>query len=125
MKLRVARHTNQLEPLIEFYCRMLDMEILSEFHNHQGYDGIFIGNREYDWHLEFTVSDDEPDHQPDPDDLLVFYAQSEAEYNHLIQQFSNNQVPEVLSRNPYWSTKGKTFTDPDGYRIVISKAHYE
>ncbi|SCY11203.1 VOC family protein [Flavobacterium caeni] len=125
MKLRVARHTAHIQPLIDFYCGLLDLEILGEFHDHDGYDGVFIGNRGQDWHLEFTVSDEAPVHQPDHDDLLVFYAESEAEFHHLTEQFHNRNIPEVEANNPYWREKGKTYTDPDGFRIVISKAHYE
>lgn len=123
MKLRCARHTNDLQPLIDFYCGLLDLEILGEFQDHDGYDGVFIGNRGSDWHIEFTISEEKPDHRPDADDLLVFYADSTAEYEHLVQQFINNHIPEVTAKNPYWAANGKTFTDPDGFRIVISKAH--
>ena len=123
MKFRAARHTTNLQPLIDFYCGILDMEILGEFHAHDGYDGVFIGNRGSDWHLEFTVSDEKPRHNPDEDDLFVFYAESDAEYDHLIEQFTINNIPEVTAKNPYWSANGKTYTDPDGFRIVISKAH--
>jgi len=28
----------------------------------------------------------------------------------------------VPSFNPYWDVRGKTFEDPDGYRIVIENA---
>ena len=123
MKLRAARHTTDLQPLIDFYCGILDLEILGEFHNHDGYDGVFIGNRGSDWHIEFTVSAEKPNHEPDEDDLLVFYAESDAEYEHLIEQFNINAIAEVAAKNPYWTANGKTYTDPDGFRIVISKAH--
>lgn len=123
MKLRTARHTADLQPIIDFYCGVLDLEILGEFHNHDGYDGVFIGNRGSDWHLEFTVSSERPNHRPDEDDLLVFYTESDAEFEHLTQQFRINNIPEIQAKNPYWNTNGKTYTDPDGFRIVISKAH--
>lgn len=123
MKFRAARHTNDLQPLIDFYCGILDLEILGEFHDHDGYDGVFIGNRGSDWHIEFTVSADAARHQPDEDDLLVFYAESAAEYEHLVEQFNINSIAEVAAKNPYWAANGKTYTDPDGFRIVISKAH--
>lgn len=123
MKLRNARHTANLQPIIDFYCGVLDLEILGEFHNHDGYDGVFIGNRGSDWHLEFTVSSEKPQHEPDDDDLLVFYAESDAEFEHLVGQFSSNNIEPVAAKNPYWNANGKTYTDPDGFRIVISKAH--
>lgn len=121
MKFRSARHTLNLQPIIDFYCGILDLEILGEFHDHDGYDGVFIGNRDSDWHLEFTVSEEKPNHRPDEDDLLVFYAESEAELEHLTEKFRLNEVKEVIPKNPYWKNNGKTYTDPDGFRIVISK----
>ncbi len=121
MKFRTARHTTDLQPITGFYCGILDLEILGEFHDHDSYDGVFIGNHGADWHLEFTVSKDQPKHTPDEDDLLVFYAESDAEYEHLLEKFRLNQIEEVQPKNPYWQIHGKTFTDPDGYRIVISK----
>ncbi|MFT3796281.1 VOC family protein [Flavobacterium sp.] len=123
MKFRAARHTNHLQPIIDFYCGILDLEILGEFHNHDGYDGIFIGIRGSDWHLEFTVSAAKPQHQPDEDDLLVFYAESQAEFEHLTERFRLHNIAEIEAKNPYWKYNGKTYTDPDGFRIVISKAH--
>ena len=121
MKFRIARHTTDLQAIIGFYCGVLDLELLDEFHNHDNYDGIFIGNRDADWHLEFTISDVKPQHYPDPDDLLVFYPQSEASFDHIISKFRLNKIQELEPKNPYWKIHGKTYSDPDGFRIVISK----
>jgi len=30
----------------------------------------------------------------------------------------------VKSFNPYWDRKGKTFEDPDGYRVVLQQASW-
>lgn len=121
MKFRVARHTTDLQAIIGFYCGILDLELLDEFHNHNDYDGIFIGNRDADWHLEFTISNENPQHNSDADDLLVFYPQSEAEFDHIIAKFQLNKIQELEPKNPYWKIHGKTYSDPDGFRIVISK----
>jgi catechol 2,3-dioxygenase-like lactoylglutathione lyase family enzyme len=120
MKFRYARHTSDLQPIIRFYCGILDLEILGEFHDHNGYDGVFIGTRDSDWHMEFTISDEKPAHQADADDLLVFYAESDAEFEHITEKFRLNGVAEANAKNPYWMIHGKTYIDPDGFRIVIS-----
>ncbi|MFN4152491.1 MAG: VOC family protein, partial [Candidatus Sericytochromatia bacterium] len=73
MKFRIARHTNNLEPLINFYTNYLGLELLGRFKNHSSYDGIFLGKKDLDWHLEFTMSDEKANHIFDEDDLLVFY----------------------------------------------------
>jgi len=30
----------------------------------------------------------------------------------------------VKAFNPYWDVKGKTFEDPDGYRVVLQHASW-
>jgi catechol 2,3-dioxygenase-like lactoylglutathione lyase family enzyme len=60
MNLRIARHTKDLNPIINFYRSVLGLEIIGEFKNHNNYDGVFLGNKSADWHLEFTTSLDTP-----------------------------------------------------------------
>jgi prolyl oligopeptidase len=31
---------------------------------------------------------------------------------------------QVSSFNPYWETRGRTFEDPDGYRVVLQQAEW-
>jgi catechol 2,3-dioxygenase-like lactoylglutathione lyase family enzyme len=120
MKFRIARHTTDLNRIIDFYGRVLGLTILAEFKNHQNYDGVFLGIPGAGWHLEFTVSDIVPVHFLDDDDLLVFYAESVAEFNTIKERFIANRVKPVTPKNPYWTKNGITFEDPDGFRIVIS-----
>ena len=56
MKFRVARHTWKIDPIINFYQSLLGLEILGSFKNHNGYDGIFLGLKDENWHLD-TVLD--------------------------------------------------------------------
>lgn len=121
MKFRIARHTIALQPIITFYTTILGLEILGDFKDHDGYDGVFLGFPGKEWHLEFTVSDDTPVQQPDEDDLLVFYVESTEQYNSLLEKFSTNNILHVAAKNPYWNLNGTIFKDPDGFRIVIAK----
>lgn len=121
MKFRSARHTNNLAPLVAFYRDALGLEVLGKFDSHDGYDGVFLGIPGADWHLEFTVSDEAVKHKPDEDDLLVFYPASAEEYERIIRRFSENNIPALEPKNPYWKANGITYADPDGYRIVIVK----
>ena len=120
MKFRTARHTKNLYRIIDFYGRILGLKVLSEFKDHENYDGVFLGIPGESWHLEFTVSNDSPVHIPDEDDLLVFYAESLDEFNSMKEKFVANRVKPVRPKNPYWEKNGITFEDPDGFRIVIS-----
>jgi hypothetical protein len=120
MKIRIARHTKDLKLITDFYLLIPGMEYLGGFKDHEGYEGAFIGMKDSDWHLEFTVSEDEPDHRSDEDDLLVFYAGSTDEYNKIIALFGEHDAPEVVPKNPFWEENGTTFEDPDGFKVVIA-----
>jgi len=119
MKLRVARHTGNLSALINFYVDVLGLNILGEFKDHDGYDGVFVGLPGADWHLEFTISTELPVHTPDDDDLLVFYPENVADYERLISRLMAADIKPVEPKNPYWKANGIIYTDPDGYRLVL------
>jgi uncharacterized glyoxalase superfamily protein PhnB len=120
MKLRVARHTTALDKVTAFYQELLGLQILGSFKDHSNYDGVFLGLPDESWHMEFTVSDEEPDHKPDEDDLLVFYVKTKEGYLQLLEKAKAMGIKEVRAKNPYWQENGTTLVDPDGYRIVIS-----
>jgi catechol 2,3-dioxygenase-like lactoylglutathione lyase family enzyme len=120
MVLRVARHTNNLEKIEDFYVNILGFERLEGFQNHATYDGIFIGKLGLDWHFEFTQSEAKADHTFDEDDVTVLYPKTILEYNNLVKSILENNISIITSKNPYWNENGKMFLDPDGFRIVIS-----
>jgi catechol 2,3-dioxygenase-like lactoylglutathione lyase family enzyme len=120
MKFRIARHTQDLNRIIDFYGRVLGLKVLGQFKDHYNYNGVFLGVPTESWHLEFTVSSETPSHSSEDDDLLVFYAESLDEFNKIKERFIENHVKHVRPKNPYWEKNGITFVDPDGFRIVIS-----
>jgi catechol 2,3-dioxygenase-like lactoylglutathione lyase family enzyme len=120
MFLRVARHTDDLERIENFYVDILGFERLGGFENHNNYDGIFIGKPGLDWHFEFTQSTEKAVHSFDQDDVMVFYPKTIEDYNRLINTLLNNNISSITANNPFWNENGKMFLDPDGYRIVIS-----
>lgn len=120
MKLRVARHTDDLEKIKTFYINVLGFELLGSFENHDNYDGIFIGKPNLDWHFEFTKSDKKAQHFSDEDDSIVLYTETISNYNKLISNLVKYNISTIASLNPYWNKNGKTILDPDGFRIIIS-----
>lgn len=120
MTLRFARHTNNLEALKSFYCNVLGLEILGGFENHNGYDGVFIGKPNENWHLEFNKSDEKVDFNFGEEDILVFYPNTKFEYENLVERITTNSIPFIQVKNPYWNENGLLFLDPDGYKIAIS-----
>lgn len=120
MIFRYARHTNQLEALKAFYSSILNFEILGSFVNHNGYDGVFIGKKDTNWHLEFTQTNEIVTHVFDEDDNLVFYPEFIKEYTSLIDNLFSKQIEILKPKNPYWIENGIMIADPDGYKIIIS-----
>jgi hypothetical protein len=120
MFLRVARHTNNLEKIEDFYVNILDFERLGCFQNHNNYDGVFIGKTGLDWHFEFTQSETKANHKFDEDDIIVLYPDTIRKYNMLLESLLENDIPRITAINLYWNENGQMFQDPDGYRIVIS-----
>lgn len=120
MTFRFARHTNNLEQLKSFYIDVLGFELLGDFENHSGYNGIFIGKSNENWHLEFTKSDEAVAFNFSEEDILVFYPNTKLEFEVIHDKLLANKIEFIEARNPYWNENGKMILDPDGYRVVIS-----
>lgn len=120
MNFRFARHTNDLEKLKTFYSKILCLEILGSFENHNGYNGVFIGKSSENWHLEFTKSEEIVRFDFNEDDILVFYPNSKMEFDFIMNNIQSTKIDFIKAKNPYWNENGKMIKDPDGYRIIIS-----
>ena len=125
MKFRIARHTNRLEQLVSFYVNIIGLDLLGEFKNHAGYDGVFIGKKDLDWHLEFTQTIDLVDHKFDEDDILVFYPETQFEYDGILTRINNKKVIMHIAKNPYWQVNGISIKDPDNHNVIISNMKIE
>lgn len=120
MTLRFARHTNNLKQLQSFYIDILGLNLLGNFDNHEGYDGIFIGKPNENWHLEFTKSDEIVTFNFGEEDILVFYPNTKLEFDLIHDKIIANKIEFIEAKNPYWNENGKMILDPDGYCIIIS-----
>ncbi|MCP2024963.1 catechol 2,3-dioxygenase-like lactoylglutathione lyase family enzyme [Flavobacterium sp. HSC-32F16] len=120
MFLRVARHTNNLNKIEDFYVNILGFELLGGFEKHNNYNGIFIGKSGLDWHFEFTQSHVNANHTFDEDDITVLYPKTISDYNELIKKITHHNIAVITAVNPFWNENGTMIQDPDGYRIIIS-----
>ncbi len=121
--LRVARPSDNLDAVVKFYRDGLGLTVLYEFIDHDGFDGVMLGHHGAAYHLEFTRKLGHPAGQaPTQENLLVFYLADEAEWQRAVDQMMCHGHRPVKAFNPYWDKKGKTFEDPDGYRVVLQNA---
>jgi catechol 2,3-dioxygenase-like lactoylglutathione lyase family enzyme len=123
--LRVARPTDNLAEVVQFYRDGLGFEVLYEFNDHDGFDGIMLGYKGSRYHLEFTHKrGHKAGKAPTEDNLLVFYLPDEVEWRQAVQRLESCGYKSVKAFNPYWEKQGKTFEDPDGYRVVLQNARW-
>lgn len=120
--LRVARPTDDLDALPPFYVDGLGLEILFRFQDHDGFDGLMLGRKGWPYHLEFTRAHGHvAGRAPTADNLLVFYYPNEGDWRRAVERMAAAGFAPVAAFNPYWDRSGRTFEDPDGYRVVLQK----
>ncbi|WP_397536499.1 VOC family protein [Rummeliibacillus pycnus] len=119
-QIRVARPTDQLDKIVEFYCRGLGLKKIGSFEGHRGYTGVMIGLPGFDYHLEFTQHiDGSPCPAPTNDNLLVFYMPDRKQIEEITDRLKSMGYDTVRPENGYWGELGVTIEDPDGWRIVL------
>jgi hypothetical protein len=118
--LRVARPTDQLEAVVRFYTAGVGLSVVGSFENHDGFDGVMLGLPGAVYHLEFTRKREHiAGRAPTEDNLLVFYIANKEDWVSAIERMADAGYEPVPSFNPYWDRSGRTYEDPDGYRVVL------
>ncbi|GAC1407336.1 MAG: VOC family protein [Chloroflexota bacterium] len=120
VQVRVARPTAQLDRVVAFYRDGLGLPVIGSFEGHDGYDGVMLGLPGLPYHLEFTQHErGSTCPAPSRDNLLVLYVPDDAAIDRLVHQLAQMGHEPVPPENPYWATRGFTFEDPDGWRVVL------
>lgn len=123
--LRVARPTDRIDEVTAFYSNALGFRVLGQFKDHEGFDGVMLGHDGAGFHLEFTTKHGHTvGPAPSQDHLLVFYLPDDAKWREAIDRIESFGCSSVKSLNPYWDKEGRTYEDPDGYRIVIQNGEW-
>lgn len=121
--LRVARPTDDFGAVVRFYRDGLGLTELGSFRDHEGFDGVMLGVAGAAYHLEFTCKQGHAaGRAPTKDNLLVFYIPDREQWLAAVERMRRNGYEPVASFNPYWDRSGRTFEDPDGYRVVLQNA---
>ena len=122
---RVARPTDRLDEVVRFYTEGVGLTRLGSFEDHDGFDGVMLGVPGASYHLEFTRKRGHSfGRAPTEDHLLVFYLPDQREWEAAVKRMIAAGYEPVPAFNPYWDRAGRTFEDPDGYRVVIQNAEW-
>jgi catechol 2,3-dioxygenase-like lactoylglutathione lyase family enzyme len=121
-QVRIARPTDKLPEVEEFYTVHLGLPVLYRFQGHAGLDGVMVGLPGSQYHLEFTSNrEGSPCPAPSRENLLVLYFQNEAGMYDVVERLAAYGHHPVEAENPYWTDSGAiTFEDPDRWRVVLA-----
>jgi len=122
MQLRVARHTERLDEVVNFYRDGIGLAEIAGFRNHGGYAGVFLEIPGTEAHLELTVGGRHRAPVPHPESLLVLYLGDDDLLRTVVARLDADPVPP---ENPYWADHGLMFQDPDGFRVVLVPERWE
>jgi len=123
--LRIARPVTNLSRTQSMYCDGLGLRVIDRFENHEGFDGAMLGLAGSTYHFEFTYCRAHPVvPAPTAEDLAIFYIPDSSEWQAVCASMLAAGFREVAPFNPYWGVRGRTFEDPDGYRIVLQNAEW-
>ncbi|KAB8145891.1 VOC family protein [Chloroflexia bacterium SDU3-3] len=121
--MRIARPVTSLERTAALYSKGLGLIEIGRFGDHDGFDGIMLGQLGSDYHFEFTYCNSHPvAPAATAEDLVVFYVPDPAAWEQRCAAMLSAGFTVVESFNPYWDARGRTFADTDGYRVVIQRA---
>lgn len=121
--LRIARPVSSLARSVAMYRAGLGLQEIGRFDNHDGFDGVMLGRPGLGYHFEFTFCRTHPvAPAPTPEDLIVFYLPDAHAWRETCRSMREAGFVEVAPFNPYWQQRGRTFQDPDGYRVVLEQA---
>jgi hypothetical protein len=105
------------------YIEGLGFEVLTEFRDHEGFDGVILGHPGQSYHIEFTHQrGHSAGNAPAGENLLVFYIEDKREWINQCEKMIEAGFAKVDSYNPYWDKQGNTFEDSDGCRVVLQNS---
>lgn len=122
-QMRIARPVTDINRAFHMYSEGLGLRKIAEFNDHQGFSGIMLGLNNLSWHLEFTVCLHHPvKPSQTEEDLLVLYYPDTDEWQATCEKMITAGFIKASSFNSYWEVKGRTFIDPDGYRVILQNS---
>src|SRR4051794_10237220 len=112
---RIARHTERLDAVVEFYRDGIGLVEIGGFRGHDGYDGVFLAVPGTGAHLELTAGGEHGAPAPHPESLLVLYLGDRAVVDRTLRRAAGG--PHAPP-HPLWAQDGVANRGPAGLSRV-------
>jgi GNAT superfamily N-acetyltransferase/catechol 2,3-dioxygenase-like lactoylglutathione lyase family enzyme len=123
---RIVRPVSDLIRSRRMYCNGLGLRVIGSFEDHDGFDGVMLGRAGATFHFEFTHARTHSVRPaPTVEDLIVLYVPQEADWHAACARMTTAGFRHVEAFNPFWASRGRTFADHDGYRVVIQQDDWD
>ncbi len=120
--LRVARACADLDGLSRQYRDGLGLNELGRFQDHDGFDGVLLGQPGGPYHLELVRAPDVPPPPPHHEQALVFYLPDRVQWDARCAAMERAGFVRVRAANPYWERAGRSYRDAEGGRVILQNA---
>jgi GNAT superfamily N-acetyltransferase len=117
---RFARATRDVDDSLAFYRDLLGLEVLFDFRDHDGYDGVVLGLPDRSVQLELIRHDGAVAPERSDEDALVLYLDDGGA---ALRARLGDTVDPQAPANPYWARLGAyEIADPDGWHVLVAPA---
>lgn len=117
---RFTRAADALDECLLFYRDLLGLDVLFEFRDHDGYDGVVLGLPDRSVQLELIRHADATPPTRSEEDALVLYLDDAGA---ALRARLDGTVEVGVPSNPYWARLGAyELTDPDGWHVLVVPA---
>ncbi len=119
--LRIVRHCADPVALAVQYRTGLGMDTQGGFEDRDDYAAVFLGWKGAGWHLAFVRAPAPRVARPEAEEALALYEPDDAQWQRRISDLEVAGFVRVTSPNPYWNDHGASFSDREGFRVIVAK----
>ena len=122
--LRIVRHCTDPVALAAQYRAALRMDEQGGFAGHDGYAATFLGWAGAGWHLAFVRAPRSRASSPELEEALALYEPDPQQWQQRVTDLERAGFVKASSPNPYWSENGASFSDIEGFRVIVARLEW-
>ena len=122
--LRIVRHCIDPAALAAQYRAGLRMDEQGGFDGREGYAATFVGWKGAGWHLAFVRAPGPRTSSPETEEALALYEPDASQWQQRVTDLERAGFVGTSSPNPYWNENGASFSDGEGFRVIVARLEW-